>query len=48
MLLDIDGLKFDKIQNWNEAYSKHYFMYRTRNLFNSISGLKPVFIVYKM
>lgn len=36
------------IQNWNEIYATYYYTYHNRNLFNSISGHKPVFIVYKM
>jgi hypothetical protein len=36
------------IQTWSEAYSTHYFMYHNRNLFNTISGIKPVFIVYDL
>ena len=34
--------------NWHQAYSRHYYMFNNRNLFNSISGLKPVFIVSQL
>jgi hypothetical protein len=34
------------IKVWNEAYTNHYFSFHSRNLFNTYSGYKPVFIVY--
>ena len=36
------------IQNWYEEYHKYYFMSHNCNLFNSISGLKPIFIAYQI
>ncbi|MHB8065525.1 MAG: hypothetical protein ACYDG2_23405 [Ruminiclostridium sp.] len=37
----------EKIQDWDVAYSNYYFTYHSRNLFNSVSGLKPIFIMYQ-
>ncbi len=37
----------EKIEQWDITYSNYYFTYHKKNLFNSVSGLKPIFIALK-
>ena len=36
------------INDWYRTFNNFYFEYHNRNVFNSISGLKPIFIAYKL
>lgn len=37
-----------KIEGWDREYSNYYFLNHGRSIFNYVSGLKPVFIVYQI